>query len=87
MKLVTTFLGEVSKPGYGLRVWKVATIGHLPLLNVIKRPAMPAIAATFLPLARGSVAGARRVRIPTCVETNIRQRFPGDGVYIRFNQE
>jgi len=28
----------------------------------------------------------RRVRIPTCVETNIRQRFPGDGVYVGFNQ-
>jgi len=28
-----------------------------------------------------------RVRIPTCVKTNIRQRFPGDGVFVGFNQE
>jgi len=27
------------------------------------------------------------VCIPTCVETNIRQRFPGDGVFVGFNQE
>jgi len=26
------------------------------------------------------------VCIPTCIEMNIRQRFPGDGVYTGFNQ-
>ena len=32
------------------------------------------------------IRGNTRVRIPTCVETNIRQRFPGDGVFVGFNQ-
>jgi len=32
------------------------------------------------------ICGEGRVFIPTCIEMNIRQQFPGNGVYAGFNQ-
>ncbi len=45
---------------------------------------MLATAITFTLPALGPT-GAGCVRIPTCIENNIRCLFPGDGVFVMFN--
>jgi len=81
---------DILARGLKARIWFESTEGNYdqaPSIAECDKAARYACYRRYIFTVSMWIRVTGRVRIPTCVETNIRQRFPGDGVYVGFNQE
>jgi len=77
--------------GVEARIWCERTEGTFTelasILAACDKAARYACYCRYIFTVSTWIRGTGRVCIPTCVKMNIRQRFPGDGVFVGFNQE
>jgi len=81
---------DILERGLEARIWFESTEGNFsqaPSIAARDKAAHYACYRRYIFTVSTWVHGDGCVRIPTCVETNIRQRFPGDGVFVGFNLE
>jgi len=79
---------ELTMEGRNTIIWHEASEGasmRHPTIAESHRAACYACYQCYIYTTSTWTPGAGRVRIPTCVETNIHWLFPGDGVFVGFN--
>jgi len=79
-------LEEALRQGSGLSGQKVPSLKPASIATCDKA-ACYACYCHYIFTVSTWIHGAGHVCIPTCVKTNVRQRFPGDSVFVGFNQE
>ncbi len=76
---------EITMEGRNTIIWHEASEGHFmchPPIAKSHHAACYACYHHYIYTASTWIRGAGCVRIPTCVENNIRCLFPGDGVFV-----
>ncbi len=79
---------ELTMEGRNTIIWHEASEGHFmrhPPIEESHCAARYACYRRYIYTASSWTPGSGRIRVPTCVENNIRRLFPGDGVFVGFN--